>query len=56
MSPRRIPVMANATERVEKIMNMMRAMKNQLDVIEKDRRKGINPRLEEESDDEELRI
>lgn len=46
----------DATERVEEIMDMMRAIKNQLDGMEEGTRNGINPRPKQESYDEEPRI
>lgn len=38
------------------MMDMMGAMKNWLHVVEEDQRKGMNPRREEEGDEEKPRI
>lgn len=36
------------------MLEMMRAMKVRLDTIEEDRRKGLNPRPNDERDDDEV--
>lgn len=48
--------MVNVIRRVEEMVYMMRAMKNQLDAIEEYWRREINLSLEEESDEEELTL
>lgn len=44
--------MMNVTGRMYEMLEMMREMRVQLDVVEEDRRRGLNPRHEDESDDE----
>jgi len=46
--------MGNVARRMEEMMEMMKTMKVRLDVVEEDRRRGLNPRHDVESEDEEF--
>lgn len=54
MSPRRMLSMASVSKRMEEIIGMMRTIKIQLYIVEKDNKIGLNPRHEDGSDDDVL--
>lgn len=56
MPSRRVIGITNVVGRMEEMLDMLRIMKIQLDVVEEDMKRGLNHRHEEESDDEELGV